>query len=468
MNFLRKLIRRQVTKTGRQIADETTAHNLERRLNLAALIFLNVSNSIGSGIYVLTGMASNLYAGQFVSVSYFIAGIACLLSAFCFAEFASRIKTSAGSSYTFIYHSLGEFCAFIIGWLLFIGSLTSIAATSITWSDYLDTILDHAIKNFTTQTLHAYWELPSPFSTFLDIPAILVTVTFFLVSLRGIQLTALFNNMLAVLNISLLLLITIGGFVYGNLDNLINTKYSNGFNGIIKGSSIVIYAYIGFESSTFAIEEALNPASSVPLSMIISIFLIMLTYCGSSLSLNLMQPFDKIDLHSSFPSAFKNVKLMYFVVSIGPIMSLIGSLVSSIFSTARIAYTMSKDGLLFKCLSSVNVSSKIPDMATIWSMIICLLLILLFDVENLIGFTDISGFLIYSAVAMGLLVMRYNHDTESIVNQTMIESSPDSFELSEDRVNLLDSVSESELATQTIFKKSSTAILIIISIFLSN
>ncbi|RMZ97136.1 cationic amino acid transporter 3, partial [Brachionus plicatilis] len=159
----------------------------------------------------------------------------------------------------------------------------------------------------------------------------------------------------------------------------------------------------------------------------------MLTYCGSSLSLNLMQPFDKIDLHSSFPSAFKNVKLMYFVVSIGPIMSLIGSLVSSIFSTARIAYTMSKDGLLFKCLSSVNVSSKVPDMATIWSMIICLLLILLFDVENLIGFTDISGFLIYSAVAMGLLVMRYNHDTESTVNQTMVESSPDSFELSEDR-----------------------------------
>lgn len=123
MNFLRKLIRRQSFKADSHIGNgnENIVPNLERKLNLTALVFLNVSNSIGSGIYVLTGMASNLYAGQFISLSYFIAGIACLLSALCFAEFASRIRTSSGSSYTFVYHSLGEFCAFIVGWLLFIG-----------------------------------------------------------------------------------------------------------------------------------------------------------------------------------------------------------------------------------------------------------------------------------------------------------------------------------------------------------
>lgn len=122
MDCLKKLFRRQTIKSDRHIPNES--QNLERKLNLAALVFLNVSNSIGSGIYVLTGMASNLYAGQFVSLSYFISGIACLLSAFCFAEFASRIKTSSGSSYTFVYHSLGELCAFTIGWLLFIGNFS--------------------------------------------------------------------------------------------------------------------------------------------------------------------------------------------------------------------------------------------------------------------------------------------------------------------------------------------------------
>ena len=262
------------------------------------------------------------------------------------------------------------------------------------------------------------------------------------------------------------------GFFYGNIDNLTNTKYSNGFNGIIKGSSIVIYAYIGFESSTFAIEEALNPASSVPLSMIISIFLIMLTYCGSSLSLNLMQPFDQIELHSSFPSSFKNVRFMYYIVSIGPIMSLIGSLVSSIFSTARIAYTMSKDGLLFKSLSLVSQSSKIPYMATIWSMIICLILIFLFDVKNLIVFTDISGFFIYSTVAMALLVMRYSHQNEiyneNLGNPISAESLPNSFEMSDDMTNLLENTSNIEPTSQKFFKTNSYAILLIILIYLTN
>lgn len=54
-------------------------------------------------------------------VSYLLSAIAALVSAFCFAEFASRIKSSSGSSYSFVYYSLGEFIAFLIGWMLFLG-----------------------------------------------------------------------------------------------------------------------------------------------------------------------------------------------------------------------------------------------------------------------------------------------------------------------------------------------------------
>ncbi|CAF0712639.1 unnamed protein product [Brachionus calyciflorus] len=481
LEFLKKLTRKQITKSERQTQNESTAISLDRHLNLTALVFLNVSNSIGSGIYVLTGMASHLYAGPYVSLSYFMSGIACLLSAFCFAEFASRVKSSSGSSYTFIYHSLGEFCAFLMGWMLFIGSLTSIAATSITWSNYLDASLNHTIKNFTYDILHAHWDLKSPFSNYLDIPGVLITLLFFLISLRGIQLTTLFNNTLAILNITLLIIITIGGLVYGKIDNLKADNYPNGFNGIIKGSSVVMYAYLGFESSTYAIEEAKNPALNVPLSMIISVFMISFAYCGSSLSLSLMQPFDQIDTHASFPNAFKNINFMFVIVSLGPIISLMGSLVSSIFATARIAYTMSKDGLLFKCLSSVNPQTKIPHVSTLFSLLICVLLIVVFDVKDLIGFTDITGFLTYSMVAMGLLVVRYNHETEysSILNEpNLIESSPDSLDVSnnDDTVNLLqnDLNSNSEYTPRstetdnTFFRSRSNALILIIFIYLSN
>jgi amino acid transporter len=58
--------------------------------------------------------------------------------------------------------------------------------------------------------------------------------------LIGIRVAAQFNNILAILNILLLIIISISGFIYGKFENLSKTKYENGFSGILKGSSIVM------------------------------------------------------------------------------------------------------------------------------------------------------------------------------------------------------------------------------------
>jgi amino acid transporter len=442
--LLKAISRRQVYKNedlrhyreGQQVNynenDEAASNNavtLQRKFDLITLTFLNISNSIGSGIYILTGMASNLYAGQYVSISYLFAGLACLLSAFCFAEFAARIKSSTGSAYSFVYFSMGELLAFVTGWLYFVGSLTSTAAASLTWSNYLDAAFDHKIKNFTQNTLHLKWDLKSPFTNYLDLPALFITILLFLISLREIRITGLFNNTLAILNITLLGIITVGGIIYGKIENLTQVKYRNGFEGIIKGTSVVMYAFFGFESSTFAIEEAINPSKNIPLSMIISLVVLNVIYCGASISLNLMQPFTEIDNHAAYPNAFKNVPFMHTIVTIGPIVSLMGTLVSTVYAIARVLLSMSKDGLVFKFLSRINPSTRVPDYATLVSGFLCIILIALIDVEDLIGFTDINGFLTYSLIAIGLLVLRYCGDQEdeniSNVNtdQDIVESS---------------------------------------------
>ena len=339
MTFFRTLTRRQVKSTQETTSaslinsdnddelhtDETNISNnnndrLERNLNLPALIFLNISNSIGSGIYVLTGIASRDYSGPYVSLSYLMSGLACLLSALCYAEFASIVKQASGSCYSFVYFSLGEFIAFIIGWLNFISSLASIAATSITWSSYLDSMTNHAISNFTINKLHLKWNIGIYFSDHLDIAAIFVLIFIYSIAFRGLKLTTMFNNTIAMANIILLLTITIAGFIFGKFDNLTKTPYQNGFDGVIKGSSVVMYAFLGFESSTYAIGEAKNPSYNVPVSLFCSVIIINLVYCGASLALNLMVPFDQIDVHASYPNAFQNVKPMFWIVSFGPIL----------------------------------------------------------------------------------------------------------------------------------------------------
>src|SRR5262249_52963206 len=105
------------TKTIEQsIADtEEPTHRLRRRLGPPELVVFGSGVIIGTGIFVLTGVAAGVDAGPAVALSFVFAGIACALAALCYAEFASTVPV-AGSAYTFSYATLGELVAWIIGW----------------------------------------------------------------------------------------------------------------------------------------------------------------------------------------------------------------------------------------------------------------------------------------------------------------------------------------------------------------
>jgi APA family basic amino acid/polyamine antiporter len=75
---------------------------------------MGFGNIIGSGIFVLTGIAAQ-YAGPAVFLSFLISGVVSILTAFSFAELAARMPYS-GSSYVYVYSTFGEFLGWIVGW----------------------------------------------------------------------------------------------------------------------------------------------------------------------------------------------------------------------------------------------------------------------------------------------------------------------------------------------------------------
>src|SRR6202162_978199 len=88
---------------------------LRRVLGPVALTSLGVGAIIGTGIFVLTGIAAHDKAGPALMLSFVVAGITCVFAALCYAEFASMVPV-AGSAYTYAYATLGELFAWIIGW----------------------------------------------------------------------------------------------------------------------------------------------------------------------------------------------------------------------------------------------------------------------------------------------------------------------------------------------------------------
>src|SRR5262245_26491922 len=90
-------------------------HRLRRVLGPVALTSLGVGAIIGTGIFVLTGVAAHDKTGPALVMSFVVSGIACIFAALCYAEFASMVPV-AGSAYTYAYATLGELFAWIIGW----------------------------------------------------------------------------------------------------------------------------------------------------------------------------------------------------------------------------------------------------------------------------------------------------------------------------------------------------------------
>lgn len=110
-------------------------HRLKRALGPVALSSLGIGAIIGTGIFVLTGLAARNYAGPGLILSYIFAGLACAFAALCYAEFASMAPV-AGSAYTYAYTTLGELLAWIIGWDLVLEYAMGSATVANGWSNY--------------------------------------------------------------------------------------------------------------------------------------------------------------------------------------------------------------------------------------------------------------------------------------------------------------------------------------------
>src|SRR5579883_414015 len=108
---------------------------LRRSLGPWALTAMGIGAIIGTGIFVLTGVASATKAGPSIMISFVVAAIVSALAALCYAEVSSKIPIS-GSAYTYTYATLGEFLAWIIGWDLILEYALGAATVSIGWSGY--------------------------------------------------------------------------------------------------------------------------------------------------------------------------------------------------------------------------------------------------------------------------------------------------------------------------------------------
>jgi APA family basic amino acid/polyamine antiporter len=205
------------TKSLEMLHEEMKGENrLRRVLGPVGLTSLGVGAIIGAGIFVITGRVAANDAGPGVLVSYAVAGLACALAAFCYAEFASMAPV-AGSAYTYAYATLGEIFAWIIGWDLILEYAMSAATVAASWTKYFNTLL---------RVLHLPPVPPElsndPFSTpgaWLNLPAVLILGLCTGILVIGIRESAASNTALVLLKLGVVVFVIVFGVGYVESQN---------------------------------------------------------------------------------------------------------------------------------------------------------------------------------------------------------------------------------------------------------
>ncbi len=381
MALQRLLIKKPVA----DIQAQASGSHLKRSLGALNLISLGIGAIIGAGIFVMSGEVAAAHAGPAIILSFILAACACGFTGLCYAELASVLPIS-GSAYSYAYATLGEFIAWIMGWLLMLEYGLSAATVAVGWSGYMMSFLrDFGIHVPPVLSAAYGTEISLPeggtVTALFNLPAFLIVWVIAGVLVVGIKESANFNNVVVLIkSVVILLFIVVGAFYVDTAnwspfipERIVNPDGSGlyGMQGVITGAGVIFFAYIGFEAISTAAQEAKNPQKDMPIAIIGSLLVCTLLYILVSGVLTGLVPYrelgvpDPIALGVNKIVEYSNgMGWLSFLIKVGAITGLSSVMLVTMYGQTRIFYIMSRDGLLPGFFSKVHPKFHTPHVNT--------------------------------------------------------------------------------------------------------
>ncbi|KAJ1865673.1 hypothetical protein LPJ78_002527 [Coemansia sp. RSA 989] len=421
----RRIIRRLIARKPLEvILHEGGRTQMKRTLGRIDLIAIGIGAIVGTGIFVLTGIAAAENAGPAVIVSFLIAGVVSGLSAFSYSEMSSMVPIS-GSAYTYTYATMGELLGWIIGWDLILEYLVGAATVAVGWSAYVVTFFSDVFNvEFTKKTTQApvLWDnndmaFKVNHGAYLNIPAIFISLLVTALLVLGIKQASWVNRVVVVVKIVVILLFIFGACRYVDQSNyhpFVPPRQGNsyGARGVFKGTQRVFFAYIGFDAVSTAAQEARNPQRDLPWGICGSLSICTVLYIAVSTVLCGIISYKELDVASPLTFALQahpNTRWLRILIELGAICGLTSVILILLLGQPRIFFTMARDGLFPRIFGRLHHRFKTPYLPTIASGIVCAVLAGVLPVDILGDMTSVGTLLAFILVNIGVIIMRFLH-----------------------------------------------------------
>ncbi|WP_440329144.1 amino acid permease [Mitsuokella multacida] len=340
-------------------ADAHQSH-LKRAMGSLDVTLLGIGVIVGTGIFVLTGVAAAKYAGPALMLSFLLASIACGFVSMAYSELASMVPV-AGSAYAYAYTSVGEFFAWLVGWNLVLEYSVGASAVAGGWSAYVVGLLKTAGIE-----LPAAWTTVPADGGIVNLPAVLITLFLTCLLVRGVRESVPVNKVLVGVKLAAIFL-----FLFLAAPSVDPTNWEPfmpfGFSGVSAGAAVIVFAYLGVDSIATAAEETKNPAHDMPTGIIASLLICTVLYIAVTAVMTGNVPYTELD--NAEPVAFVLRELGYrfgsALVGTGAIAGLTTVLLVMMYAQTRAFFAMSRDGLIPQSVCKIHPRFATPHRITI-------------------------------------------------------------------------------------------------------
>ena len=397
-----RVLTRSLETTELHEVKARSQHEMKKTLNWWDLMWFGVGAVIGAGIFVLTGLETKEHAGPAVVLSYAVSGLSAMLSVFCYTEFAVEIPV-AGGSFAYLRVELGDFMAFIAAGNILLEYVIGGAAVARSWTSYFATLCNYKPDDFRI-IVH---DLGKNYGH-LDPVAVGIIIIICIFAVRSTKASSILNYIASVVHVVVILFIIIAGLTKANTDNY--TPFAPfGVRGVFKASSVLFFAYVGFDAVSTMAEETKNPGRDIPIGLVGSMVITTVAYCVLAITLCLMVPYGQVDPDAPYSVAFEAVGMGWakYVVAAGALKGMTSVLLVGAVGQARYLTHIARTHMMPPWLAQVNGKTGTPINATVVMLVATAAIAFFTKLDILANLLSISTLFIFMLVAVALLVRRY-------------------------------------------------------------
>lgn len=359
---------------------------LKRELNLFDTTVAGIGIIIGAGVYAIIGSSAGI-VGNAIWLSFLIGGIVAGLTALSYAELAGMFP-KAGAEYVYTKNSFGNRMAFLVNWLLVVGTVFSVATVSLGFAKYLNYFIEVP-----------YW-----------IAASSIIIIFTILNIYGIKESIAIANIGGIIEIAGLLIVIFLGLPYiGNVDYFELPPDSH-YSALFFGASLLFFAFLGFESIPRLAEETKNAENIIPKATLLSLGISTLIYLLVSIVAVSVVDWQVLST-SDAPLAEVATKAMGS--NAGTLLALIALFATAntvllmLITTTRLLYGLGEGGRIFRSLGEVSEKRRTPWIAALILGFFSLLAVLSEDISFVAYSADFSTFFTFATINLALVWFRY-------------------------------------------------------------